>query len=168
MKASLFLDICKENYLALMKMLENTIDLCPDNLWADKNLKPQYWQEVYHTIYYLEFYFGSNWKNKPERFELEENLGEVPITILSKEDLLIYLNEVKEKFLELISNLSAKDLKGKNSYFWTGTTLAHKLIYNIRHSQHHVGKINSILSSSGVDAADWVINAEKKGKKQKD
>lgn len=165
MKDSLFLDICKENYLALMKMIEQTITLCPDNLWANSDLKPQYWQEIYHTIYYLDYYFGSNMRKEPERFDCEEDLGKVPNIILSKEDLQTYLEEVREKFLNILENLTKEDLEGKNSYFWTGSTLSHRLIYNIRHSQHHIGKINSILSAKGIKAAKWVINVEKRKKK---
>ena len=162
MKKSLFLDICRENYLALMKMLEQTIILCPNELWADKSNQPQFWQEIYHTLFYLDFYFGNNWKKKPERFDVEENLGEVPKTILSKEDLLSYLEEMREKCIDVLSNVTTNELQGKNSYFWTGSTLSHKLVYNIRHSQHHVGKINLLLSTNGIEAAKWVIDPKKK------
>ena len=162
MRKSLFLDICKENYLALLKMLEQTIKLCPDKLWADYTLKPQFWQEVYHTLYYLDFYFGGNWKQKPERFDVEENLGEAPETVLSKKELLGYLDEMREKCVSVLDNLTNEELQGKNSYFWTGATLSHKLVYNIRHSQHHVGKINEILRVNGIEAAKWVIDPDKK------
>ena len=147
-----------------MKMLEQAITLCPENLWADSTLKPQFWQETYHTIYYLDFYFGNNWRKKPERFECKENLGEIPESILAKEELQSYLEEVKEKCLKVLGNLTTAELEGKNSYFWTGATLSHRLIYNIRHSQHHVGKINSIVSSNGIEAAKWVVKIDKNKK----
>jgi hypothetical protein len=145
-----------------MKMLEHSIKLCPEELWADKKLQPQFWQEVYHTLYYLDFYFGTNWKKQPERFDVKENLGEVPETVLSKEDLLNYLEEMRNKCVDVLGNLTNEQIQGKNSYFWTGSTLSHKLVYNIRHSQHHVGKINNILSTNGIEAAKWVIDPKKK------
>ena len=104
-------------------------------------------------------------KKKPERFECEENLGEIPKNVLSKEDLRTYLEEVREKFLTLLKNLTKEELEGKNSYFWTGATLSQKLVYNNRHSQHHVGKINSILSTNGIEVAKWVIKINKPKKK---
>lgn len=162
MKKTLFLDICRENYLALIQMIEQAITLCPDKLWEDKTLQPQFWQEVYHTIYYLDFYFGTNWRKKPERFECKENLGEVPEIILTKVDLKSYLKEVREKCLLFLKNLTTAELEGKNSYFWTGSTLSHRLIYNIRHSQHHVGKLNQILSKNGIEPAKWVVKIDKK------
>ncbi len=166
MEDILFLDICRENYLALIQMIEQAITLCPDKLWEDKDLQPQFWQEIYHTIYYLDFYFGNNWRKKPERFECKENLGEVPEIILTKTDLQSYIEEVREKCLNVLENLTKEDLEGKNSYFWTGATLSHRLIYNIRHSQHHVGKINSILSSNGIEAAKWIFKPDKTRKEK--
>ena len=65
--------------------------------------------------------------------------------------------EVKAKCVRVLEKLSSKELEGKNSYFWTGPTLAHRLIYNIRHAQHHIGQLNSILRQNGNDAATWVI-----------
>jgi uncharacterized damage-inducible protein DinB len=129
-------------------------------LWDNKNYQPQFWQEVYHTLYYLDFYFGYNWKKKPERFDCEENLGKVPETILSKEELQNYLEEMRKKCSNVLGSLTKEDLVGTNSYFWTGATLSHKLVYNIRHSQHHVGKINLLLSTNGIEAAKWVIKSE--------
>lgn len=162
MKKTLFLDICRENYLALIQMIDQAITLCPDKLWGDSTHQPQFWQEIYHTIYYLDFYFGNNPRKHPERFECKENLGEVPKTSLPKEDLRSYLEEVRNKCLEFLKNLTTAELEGKNSYFWTGPTLGHRLIYNIRHSQHHVGKLNQILSKNGIETAKWVIKTDKK------
>ena len=64
MKTSLFLDAIKENYLALMKMLEYTITLCSDELWSADSINPKFWQEVYHTIYYLDYYFNDNCRSR--------------------------------------------------------------------------------------------------------
>ncbi len=160
MEDILFLDICRENYLALIQMIEQVITLCPDKLWAESTHQPQFWQEVYHTVYYLDFYFGNNWRKKPERFDCKEDLGEEPESILTKTDLQSYLKEVKEKCLLFLKNLTTAELEGKNSYFWTGSTISHRLIYNIRHSQHHVGKLNQILSKNGFEVAKWIIETK--------
>ena len=163
MKDELFLDICKENFFALTQMLDETINLCPDDLWSNESLQPQYWQEVYHTIYYLDFYLGTDPKQRPERFDCKENLGEKPETILSKQDLKSYLKETKIKCQIVLDNLTSKEIEeiqGKDSYWWTGTTLGHRLVYTIRHSQHHIGKLNNILRNNGIPAAKWVVKAK--------
>ncbi len=162
MKKNLFLDIVKENYLALMKMLEQTISLCSDELWSDDSINPHFWQEVYHTIYYLDYYFSDDWKNKPNHFEIPGHLKKIPEMVLSKEDLQDYLNEVREKCINLIDNLTEDKLQKKDSFYWTGGTLGHRLIYNIRHSQHHIGKLNFILRSRGLEVSTWVIDSTEK------
>jgi len=132
-------------------MIEQAIDLCSDKLWSDDSHQPQLWQEIYHTIYYLDFYLGSGPKKHIERFDCKENLGEKPVSILTKTE-------------NLLDNLTAKELEGKNSFWWIGPTLGHRLIYNIRHSQHHMGKINLILKQNGFEASKWVIKTKKEKK----
>ncbi len=164
MKDDLFLDICKENYFALIQMIEQAIDLCPDKLWSDDSHQPQFWQEIYHTIYYLDFYLGTSPRKHIERFDCKENLGEKPVSILTKPEMQSYLREVKEKCQNLFADLTAQEIEGKNSYWWTGPTLGHRLIYNIRHSQHHMGKINLILKQNGFEASKWVIKVKQEKK----
>jgi hypothetical protein len=60
----------------------------------------------------------------------------------------------------MLGSLTTEQLEGKNNFPWTGPTLAHRLIYNIRHAQHHVGWMNSILSRKTGTAAEWVITAK--------
>ena len=165
MKDSLFLDICKQNYLALIQMIEQAIDICSDSLWAEKTHQPQFWQEVYHTIYYLDFYLGTNPKKHQERFKCKENLKEKPEKTLSKAELLSYLEDVKEKSQEIFERLTTIEIEGKNSFWWTGATLGHRLIYNLRHSQHHMGKINLFLRTNGLEPSKWVIESKALKKK---
>lgn len=161
MKKTLFLDICNQNYLALLKMVEKAIELCPDGLWSKETDQPQFWQEVYHTLFYLDFYLSKNPKSHQSKFEFKENLGEKPSRILTKNEITDYLKEVETKTKEIFKNLTTSEIEGKNSFWWTGPTLGHRLIYNLRHSQHHMGKINEILKKNGIEAAKWVIDPEK-------
>ncbi len=160
-KKTLFLDICKQNYLALLKMVQQAIKLCPDDLWSRETNQPQFWQEVYHTLFYLDFYLSSKPKAHQSKFDFKENLAEKPSIILSKDDISTYLKDVETKTNEVFNSLTTSEIEGKNSFWWTGPTLGHRLIYNLRHSQHHMGKINEILKSNGIEASKWVINPEK-------
>jgi hypothetical protein len=165
MKVSLFFDICKQNYLALIQMIEQAINLCPESLWSNQSYQPQFWQEIYHTIYYLDFYLGTNPKKHKEQFEIKENLSEIPETILTKTELVDYLKDVKKKTEDIFNKLKNAEIEGKNSFWWTGETLGHKLVYNLRHSQHHMGKINFILRTNDIEPSKWIIKP--KGWKKK-
>lgn len=139
-----FIEICQNEYHALIQMLQKEINLCSEELWNKEIDEPPFWQQAYHTIYYLDFYLGDNPKKRPERFPVKENLNEKMEEILSKQDLKNYLTEVKKTCDKVLENLTVEKLEGKNSYFWTGPTLAHRLIYNIRHSRHTIGSLSSI------------------------
>ncbi len=160
MKDSLFIEICRNEYHALIQMLQKEINLCSDDLWNKEIDEPPFWQQVYHTIYYLDFYLGDNSKKRPERFTVKENLNEKMEETLSKQELLKYLADIEKKCDIVLENMTTKKLEGKNSYFWTGPTLAHRLIYNIRHSQHHIGRLNSILRRHMGDASKWIITSK--------
>ena len=160
MKDSLFIEICRNEYHALIQMLHREIDICSDDLWNKEIDEPPFWQQVYHTIYYLDFYLGDNPKIRPARFTVKENLKEKMEEAISKRDLKKYLTIVKKKCDQVLENLTADKLEGKNSYFWTGPTLAHRMIYNIRNPQDHIGRLNSILRRNVGDASKWVITAK--------
>ena len=160
MKDSLFLDICQKEYHALIEMIYNAIEKCPDELWNEKTNEPPFWQQVYHTVFYLDFYLGEDPDKHKERFDIKENLNEQMEKILSKKELKAYLIDTKKKCDDVIANATTEKLEGKNNYYWTGPTLAHKLIYNIRHSQHHIGKLVSLLKRHTNDTAKWVITAK--------
>jgi uncharacterized damage-inducible protein DinB len=157
MKDSLFLEICKNEYYALIEMLQKAINICSKELWDRKTEGIPFWQLAYHSVYYLDFYLGESPKKHEQRFDIKENLDERMKKILTKEQLKTYLIEVKEKCDRVLEGLSTKELEGKNSYFWTGPTLAHRLVYNIRHSQHHVGQLNLILRQNENKTVKWII-----------
>jgi hypothetical protein len=39
---------------------------------------------------------------------------------------------------------------------WSGPTLADRLVYNLRHAQHHIGRLHSILGRNKIHVP-WVM-----------
>ena len=162
MRDSLFLDMCRNDYRAVFQMVRKAIELCPDSLWNERTDEPPFWQQAYHTIGAVYFYLtDSPEDSRTPAFVRGEatNLKHIPATTPSRQQILEYLEQVSEKCDAVLSSLTVEQLEGKNNFPWTGPTLAHRLIYNIRHAQHHVGWLNSILSRKAGKAAEWVITA---------
>ena len=160
MQDSLFIDVCKMNYEAVFKMIHECIKLCPDELWNVRTEEPPFWQQAYHTIFFTDFYLSETQESfkrpsfaGPKAPNLKEIVNEAP----SRDQMLDYLNEVKDRCMSTLSSLSVEQLEGKNPFHWTGPTPAHRLVYNIRHSQHHVGWMNSMLARKTGKSANWVI-----------
>jgi hypothetical protein len=160
MQDSLFLDICRNDYKAVLQMVREAIELCPEELWDERTDEPPFWQQVYHTIFYIDFYLGDELKDpRVDKFIEGEasNLDHKPSTTPSRDQIKGYLEEVSERCEAALNGFTLEKLEGENKFHWTGPTPAHRLIYNIRHAQHHVGWLNSMLARKTGKSAGWVI-----------
>ena len=160
MKGSLFLDICRNYYGAVFQMLRSAIKLCPKALWDERADEPPFWQQAYHALWATDFYLNDSPKGYRQPSFVEgqaTDLAYKPIKTPTRQQILDYLEEVSSKCDLLLDRLDSAQLEGKNTFSWTGPTLAHRLIYNIRHAQHHIGRLNSILSRKDKRPAAWVI-----------
>ncbi len=161
MKDSLFLEICRNEYRAIFQMLRNAIELCSDSLWDDRSEGTAFWLQACHTIFFIDFYLSDS----PESFHeppsfVEYKLDKTPGDAPFQKQIVNYLEQVSSRCEMVLNKISPNQLEGKNTFSWTGPTLAHRLVYNIRHAQHHVGWLNSILSRKAGQAADWVITTQ--------
>jgi uncharacterized damage-inducible protein DinB len=165
MKDNLFKEIMYNEYNAIFQMTGELIAKCPDNLWDKETNEPPFWQQIYHTIFYLDFYLSDSPKKHIHRFSIKEDLKEKQTQTLSKKDLQSYLIDLTKKTNQLLNELSSKDFESKNSFYWTGPTMSHRLVYNIRHAQHHIGKLNSMLRRHENIAVSWIIDSRKENSK---
>jgi uncharacterized damage-inducible protein DinB len=160
MKDSLFLDACRMNYEAIFKMLDEIIKLCPDELWNVRTDESPFWQQLYHTIFYTDFYISeAMWTFKKPTFAEEKanDLAYVASEAPTREQMQSYLEEAKKNCMSALEKMTPEQLEGENPFHWTGPTPAHRLVYNIRHTQHHVGWLNSMLARKTGKSAEWVI-----------
>ncbi|MBD3180860.1 hypothetical protein GF312_01110 [Candidatus Poribacteria bacterium] len=160
MQNSLFIDVCRTNYNALLEMLGEIIELCPDELWDDKTDGPPFWQQLYHTIGYTDFYISESIESFEKPTFAEENAFDLTHDVkkaVSRKQMQKYLEVVKKHCNAALNNMTIEYLEGKNPFHWTGPTPAHRLVYNIRHTQHHIGWLNSILAKKIGKTAKWVI-----------
>jgi hypothetical protein len=159
MDNKLFLDACAAQYQAMFQMVGEAVKGCPEELWDARWDEPPFWQQAYHTLWAVDYYVSRS----PEEYRLDprfdqtaHNLAKRPVEAASRELVLEYLDKVNRKCAQRLKDLAAADLGGKDPFPWTGPTLAHHLIYNLRHAQHHVGWMNSILRRKGAQPAEWI------------
>lgn len=160
MKDSLFLDICLNDYGAIFQMVRRAINLCPEDLWSERADEPPFWQQAYHTIYYTDFYLSNSPEEscQPSFVDAKSaDLTHVPTDTPSQQQIKKYLQQVSRNCKTTLGALTVEQLEGENKFPWAGPTLAHRMIYNIRHAQHHVGRLNSILSRRIGTTSEWVI-----------
>jgi hypothetical protein len=166
MKDEVFLDICRAGYRAVLDMIGQAVDLCPEGLWDARKDEPPFWQQAYHALMYTDFYLGVAPREyrKPAFAEEKANdLAFVPTVTPSRAELATYAGQIRAKAEAAVAALTAEKLEAKNAFGWTGPTVAHRHVYNVRHAQHHAGRLNSLLARRGGAAAKWVMFAEWSG-----
>ena len=170
-------------YAAVFRMLRTALDACTDELWdrRDEREAP-FWAQALHAIASTHFYLiddldGAQMNALCEALsrELQVDAGQgtppdVPRLRKAMEDLTrpgAYGSIVLDRAAMLLrleaAESAARDilarperLMNRNIMPWSGPTLADRLVYNLRHAQHHIGRLHSILGRNGIHVP-WVM-----------
>ena len=145
---------------ASIKMMENAIKACPDELWGDRTQNPEYWYLVYHTLFWMNFYLTDS----PDDFtpltpftlsELDPE-GLLPERVYTRTELLTYLEHGRNKFRNVIEKLTDEKAKKHYKYGSVEMSFGELLLYNMRHVQHGAAQLNLILRQNTDSAPGWV------------
>jgi len=139
------------------RMLAKIIELCPKSLWAQRNIDPPIWQQIYHILYALDYWFShSKASFKQPVFEDDVNpvLGEESKGFIEQSEMIEYLKYVKKKSDDYISNLNPESVSGPSPIYpkWTNLDV---IIEQIRHFQHHIGYLNRTLLKCKLEPVEW-------------
>jgi len=155
---------------ASIDMLHNAITACPEDLLISDR---RFFYTVYHTLFFLDLYLTNPPKNfsplLPYTIHEDPNIPRgalddiVPDRQYSKQELLDYLQTLREKCRTVISELK-EDLSER----WIKEDDEHPrnyamfelLMYNMRHVQHHTAQLNMILRKEINSAPRWVSYAK--------
>jgi hypothetical protein len=156
---SLFIDACGKQYRAMFAMLREAVKNCPRSAWAERTDEPAFYQQALHTVVWLDIYLGESredFKPHPGLPKGAHDLSAPPGRPPTKRKVLDYIDKIGRKCSAKLRKLDAAALQSKNPFHWAGPTLAHHMIYNLRHAQHHLGMMNSILRRKGAKPAKWI------------
>ena len=147
---------------ASIDMLENSIIMCPDELW---NTEEKFWYTTYHCLFWLDYYLTL----EPSKFtpippftlsEFNPN-GELPEQTYSKDELQNYLKSSREKLHKLLLSLTNEEIINRrwvNDY--KNYSVLEILLYNMRHVQHHSAQLNKFLRQNMNNAPLWVMQTK--------
>jgi hypothetical protein len=83
----------------------------------------------------------------------------VPKEILTREQLINYLSQIKKKAKKRLKNISLSELMQPSVFEWHGDSVLSSLMYNLRHVTVHIGALSSKLHRMGMDFKSWVSKA---------
>ena len=149
-----------QQFGATIDMLENAIEACPDEVWGDRSRNPEYWYLAYHTLFWLDLYLQGPVEGfrPPAPYGLEEldPAGLLPDRVYTKAEMLDYLRACREKCRVAIAGLTAQGASKRHTFGWGEVSYLERLLYNMRHVQHHAAQLNLILRQRIDSAPGWV------------
>jgi hypothetical protein len=149
---------------APLKMLENAIQLCPDDLWL-RGSPNRFWHIVFHTLFYTHFYLSTTEKDFVPwtKHRAEYNfLGAVPWRPegapiqhipYKQSELLEFQAFVIEAVHQQVPLL---DWNAPSGFSWLPFTKLELQLYTVRHTQHHTGQLADRLRTQAGIGLPWV------------
>lgn len=150
---------------AALSMMEQTVTVCPEDLWYGNGQPNPFWRVAYHAIFYVDLYLQpaeddlSLWEGAREGYQYLgptpwpphlQPAAEQPYT--SKE-ILAYIEYCRE---EVDRTVRQVDLGASSGFHWLPFDKMELQIYNIRHLQQHVGDLSTLLLTQAGIEIQWV------------
>jgi hypothetical protein len=107
------------------RMLAKIIELCPKSLWAQRNIDPPIWQQIYHILYALDYWFShSKASFKQPVFEDDVNpvLGEESKGFIEQSEMIEYLKYVKKSLMIIYRTSILKMFLAHRPFIQNGQT----------------------------------------------
>lgn len=144
---------------ASIDMLENAITMCPGELW---DTEEKFWYTSYHCLFFLDYYLTLDPSTyiSPEPFTNSEFEGKLPERTYTKNELLSYVQESREKCHKLLSDFTNDTAKMRWVNQYRNYSMFEMLLYNMRHVQHHSAQLNKFLRKSINNAPAWVMQTK--------
>jgi hypothetical protein len=154
-------DVIKSQYRASLKMLNEAIESCPDDLWNSPDDKNPFWHVAYHAIVYARLYLHpslegfEDWEKHREGYHFlgEPEAGAGPRVPYSKEEVLEYHSLLLEELDGLVDDL---DLEAESGFYWLPLNKLELQFYNIRHVMLHTGELCERLGARAGVEVGWV------------
>jgi hypothetical protein len=146
----------QDHFTRTWNMLAEMIDNIPDQEWTKGDMIPA--RHVVHIVVGADVFVGDIPLDQydPTGFlGTEARAGGpwnfAPEELWSKKVALSKLAEMRETVEQSLANLDdAALLEPETVHPWTGQTRMGKMIYELRHIQHHLGAISAELKRRGI------------------
>lgn len=150
-------EILIRQFKPALRMIAKIIEVCPKSIWAQRNINPPIWQQIYHVLYGIDYWFSESKEAfSPPKFNEEVNsvLGEESNGFIGQEDMEGYLEYVSDKANNFILNLDESQVLGPSNLYakWTNLDV---ILEQVRHLQHHLGYLNRVLLKCKINPVEW-------------
>lgn len=166
-------DMLWRQFGAAIDMFGEAVRDCPDELWEARLWDDQpdqwvaagfssFWYLAYHTLFWLDLYLTGAEEGfaPPEPFDLVEmEAGESLPRTYTREELLGYLDDCRQRCRETISGMTPEQANRLCHFPWGEVPFAELQLYNLRHVQEHGAQLRMFLGQQARKPAGWVARA---------
>lgn len=148
----------QSQFLAMLAMLKTAIEQCPAEIWADPAPQNKFWHIAFHALFFTHFYLHPTeddfiaWEKHRDLVGLAPTDDWDAIVPYTKAEMLEYLAFCQETVKEKVA---ASNLEAESGFNWLTFNTLEKHLYNIRHTQLHIGELCERLGQAGIDVK-WV------------
>ena len=154
--------IAREQLFSCYQMLETLVEVCPDDVWIGVYNDIPFWYQVYHTVYFVDYWFRTDQEGTgfpgillDPRIPPEVE-SEIPADIsVSREQMRTYLRLIKQKLTRIFTAIKESDLSHPAFAQEPEVTLLDAIFSQTRHIMYNIGYCNGILRQQNLEEADW-------------
>lgn len=138
------------------RLVENFIDACSDDLWAEKKGGWPIWQQVAHAITSVDFFIEVPGEVIPPPLASAEalSLKSVSTETVSKSDMKASLKSARSRVNKFVAALNDEDLPKRNESLFAKSQMDLTLAYTISligaHALYHLGSCDAALRDRGL------------------
>jgi hypothetical protein len=159
-------DQLAQQFEATFEMFESAVKKAPDELWESLDPKPPFWHEAYHTLFWCDNFVGGPdkpFERCPVGVDIDPRLFSNPEPALSRQALLELLTKARGHVAQRLGAMTDADLEQADKFAEESPqvevrhfdVVLHRILYCLRHGQHHVGKLAGRLRTSGTRPDGW-------------
>ena len=149
----------KQQHHSTLAMLTSTIEGCPDGIWTQEFAGVPFWREAYHALFWMHNFLGDQDKHfqfQPFGVDIDPRLFTPPNNTCEQAEALGFAGQTAAYTDEVFETLTLELLAASDSYDESDfRSVYHRLMYCLRHVQHHVGKLTAYLNLEGIQLEHW-------------
>ena len=149
----------KRGYQSALAMFESILETCTEEVWEKDFPGAPFWREAYHAIFWMHNHLGSGDKSfqfEPFGVDVDPRLVTPSNNTCTLDAVRRYAAETRACIDEVFDAMTLAELLGPDHYDeGRFRCVLHRLVYGLRHVQHHVGKLAAYLDAVGLDVDHW-------------
>ena len=149
----------KLGYQSTLTMVESVLETCTEEIWEKDFPGAPFWREAYHAIFWMHNHLGPRDKTfqfQPFGVDVDPRLFTPTNNTCTLGEVRGYAAQTRTYIDEVFNAMTIEELVGPDHYDeGEFRCVFHRLMYGLRHVQHHVGKLAAYLDAEGLDVDPW-------------